>query len=262
MKDLLDLDRYPIDRADAPELSQLVVRCQTELREQGMFDLEGLVRPTVITRAAAEVGPLSETGSYTHTRRHNIYFQERVPNVAPDHPALRKFETTHHTLCADQLAGTIIHAIYEWTPLADFLARVLDKPRLYLMSDKLARVNVMRYATGQTLNWHFDRSAYTTTLLIQAADRGGEFEYRSNLRSDADPNYEGVARLLGGEDPSTRIRPLQAGTLNVFAGRNTAHRVTPVRGRIDRLVAVFSYYDRPDVNFSDAERVGFYGRAA
>jgi hypothetical protein len=53
---------------------------------------------------------------------------------------------------------------------------------------------------------------------------------------------------------------LEPGTLNVFLGENTAHRTTPVAGAKERLIAVFSYYDKPDVEFSDAERIGFYGR--
>ena len=105
-------------------------------------------------------------------------------------------------------------------------------------------------------------SVFTTTLLIQAPAEGGEFEYRSDLRSDADPNYDGVAKLLAGQDPAIRVNPLAAGTLNVFAGKNTLHRVSTVRGDRSRLIAVFSYYERPDVVFSDAERVGFYGRAS
>ena len=50
------------------------------------------------------------------------------------------------------------------------------------------------------------------------------------------------------------------GTLNVFKGKNTAHRVSPVEGDRPRIIAVFSYYETPDVCFSDAERLGFYGR--
>ena len=89
-----------------------------------------------------------------------------------------------------------------------------------------------------------------------------EFEYRRDLRSETDPNYEGVARLVQGQDPGIQVRPLAPGTLNVFRGRNTAHRVTPVRGPRERVIAVFSYYDRPGVMFTPEERVGFYGRAA
>ena len=69
------------------------------------------------------------------------------------------------------------------------------------MPDPLARVNVMSYREGEALNWHFDRSEFTTTLLLQAPKAGGAFEYRSDLRTDTDPNYAGVARLLSGQDP-------------------------------------------------------------
>ena len=262
MRDLLDLDRYPIDRLDAPQGARLVERCKADLALQGMFNLEGFVRPAAIDQAVSALEPLIDTESYRHARRHNIYFKSVIPSLAADHPALQQFETVNYTLCADQLAGTVVDRIYEWTPLATFLARVMDKPRLFLMSDPLARVNVLAYKPGEALNWHFDRSQFTTTLLIRAAESGGEFEFRSGLRSDAEPNYDGVARLLQGADPQVSVQPLAAGTLNVFAGRNTAHRVTPVLGNKCRMVAVFSYYDKPGVAFSGAERLGFYGRVA
>jgi hypothetical protein len=53
---------------------------------------------------------------------------------------------------------------------------------------------------------------------------------------------------------------MTAGTLNVFAGRNTAHRVTTVKSAVSRLIAVFSYYDTQGVSLSSDERLGFYGR--
>ncbi len=75
------------------------------------------------------------------------------------------------------------------------------------------------------------------------------------------PNYDGVADLVAGRRTPTRLQ-LEPGTLNVFKGKNTAHRVTSVGGDQDRVIAVFSYFDRPDVMFSDEERIGFYGRAS
>ena len=53
---------------------------------------------------------------------------------------------------------------------------------------------------------------------------------------------------------------LTPGTLNVFMGRNTAHRVTPVEGGRERIVAVFSYFEKPAVVFGADEQLGFYGR--
>ena len=50
--------------------------------------------------------------------------------------------------------------------------------------------------------------------------------------------------------------------MNIFRGKNTAHRVTPVEGDTARVIAVFSYYDRPGVRFTAEEQIGFYGRAS
>ena len=259
MQDLLDLDRYPIDQGDAT--AELAERCRRDLANTGMFNLDGFVRPAAIQQAVEEIAPLTANAAFTHQRSHNVYFLKEVPGLHQDHPALTRFQTINHTLCGDQLTGSIIERIYEWPPFVDFVARVLEIRRLYLMDDALARLNILEYRPGEALNWHFDRSRYTTTLLIRAAEEGGVFQYRSNLRSDDEPNYEGVGKLLQGEDPAIRVNPLAAGTLNIFAGKNTLHRVSTVRGACSRLVAVFSYYDRPGVTFSEKERLGFYGRS-
>jgi len=225
-----------------------------------MFNLHGFMRPRIAGSVVAELMPRFETESFLHERHHNIWFTQGA-GLPADHPALQRFRTSNRTLCADQIEGSALLRLYEWPEFATFLAATMDKPAPHVMQDLLARVNVMSYSAGQELNWHFDRSEFTTTLLLQAPVRGGEFEYRTGLRGDDDPNLEGVARLLHGTDPETRITELKPGTLNVFQGRNTAHRVTAVSGSRQRVIAVFSYFDRPGVVFSRSERVGFYGRA-
>jgi len=262
MHDILDLDRYPLDRLDSPEARALVARCQADLAADGMFNLDGLLKPGALAGAVAEVKPVLDSASFTHRRSHNIYFRKDLPGLAPDHPALRLCETVNHTICADQIPGSALMRLYQWPPFAAFLAAVMEKPALHTMADPLARMNVMAYRDGEALNWHFDRSEFTTTLLLQAPESGGDFEYRTDLRSEGDPNYGGVARLLEGRDPAVETLHLAPGTLNVFRGKNTAHRVTPVAGGRERIIAVFSYYDRPGVQFSAEERIGFYGRAA
>ncbi|MEM8841194.1 MAG: 2OG-Fe(II) oxygenase [Pseudomonadota bacterium] len=260
MKRLIDLDRFPLDRLQSAQGRALIARCKGDLAREGMFNLEGLVPATAVAEAVRELAPVLATEAYTHSRRHNIYFKREIAGLDPDHPALAEFETVNHTICADQMPGTVVMAIYEFEPLAAFLAAVMEKPSLYLMADPLARANVMQYQSGEALNWHFDRSEFTTTLLLQAPDQGGAFQYARELRSEHDPNYEGVADLLRGELPVEEIT-LAPGTLNVFRGKNTAHRVTPVAGDATRIIAVFSYYETPGVMFSQAERLGFYGRA-
>jgi hypothetical protein len=261
MPALLDLERYPLDRPHSGSCRALVRRCRDALVRDGLFNLSGFVKASHLPGVLDVLRPRIAREAFTHRREHNIYFRASVDGLPAEHGALRRFSTTNHTLCGDQVEGTGLLDLHRWAPFADFLARVMGKERLFPMEDPLACVNVMAYRDGEALNWHFDRSEFTTTLLLQAPERGGEFEYAKDLRDDDDPNYEGVARLLAGEMPTT-VMPLEAGTLNVFRGKNTAHRVTTVGGASDRIIAVFSYYDRPSVRFSPEEQRGFYGRVA
>jgi hypothetical protein len=260
MQLILDLERYPLNRPGSPEWLALVDRCKADLVRDGMYNLDDLVLPDALGRCLDEVKPVINTLSFTHTREHNIYFMKAVPGLADDHPALAKTKTINHTVCADQIPQSIVMHIYEWAPLIVFLSATMEKPALYPMRDWLARANVMAYRDGEALNWHFDRSEFTTTLLLQAPNKGGEFVYRSDLRNADDPNYDGVAKLLRGEDPNVKSMNVSPGTLNVFRGRNTAHKVNTVQGPRDRIIAVFTYYEKPGVMFTREEQIGFYGR--
>ncbi len=261
MHRIIDLETYPIDRPDSPDYAALVDRCRATLAAEGMFDLPGFLRPEA-TRAAAEAAaPAMARDSFRHARWHNIYFRDQVDGLAEDHPALKKVETVNHTLCADQLAGNPVLALYDWPAFAAFLAATMSKPALYTMDDAMARVNVQASHAGEALNWHFDRSEFTTTILLQASDEGGELEYRKDLRSPDAPNFAGVAAVLQNADPEVRKVRLKEGALNVFRGVDTLHRVVPVRGERPRMVAIFAFFDRPGVAMTTKDQMGFYGRA-
>ena len=259
MHELINLERYPLHDLESKAGQDLVARCIRDLDERGMFTLQGFMRRAVIDDILPELLQKFASESFTHAREHNIYFDDEITDVAADHPALERVETINHTLCGDQLAEPL-RQIYLWPGMTDFLARVMQKPALYPMDDPLACANVMAYYEGEGLNWHFDRSEFTTTLLLQSPRQGGEFQYRHALRGAGDPNYEGIARLLRGEDSQVSTLRLGAGDLNVFKGVDTAHRVTPPRGERARVVTVFTYYETPGRYFSDEENLGFYGR--
>jgi hypothetical protein len=261
VRDILDLERYPLDKPGSAPWLKLVEKCQSDLAKDGMFNLENFVRPEALAKAVDELKPIIDTLAFVHKRRHNIYFKKEIPGLAANHPALTMTETINHTVCYDQIPNSIPAWIYEWPPFIVFLAAVMNKDALFPMRDSLARLNVMAYRDGEQLNWHFDRSEFTTTLLLQAPEQGGDFVYRSDLRSDTDQNYDGVAKLLHGKDEVVKSLKLLAGTLNVFRGKNTAHKVSTIKGSRERIIAVFSYFDRPGVAFSKEDQIGFYGRS-
>lgn len=262
MDHLIDLERYPLHAPESDAYRDLVDHCRATLAEKGMYELEGFMHDHVVKQAAEAVKPKMATEAFRHARSHNIYFKDNVEGLAEDHPALQKVETINHTLCADQLGDNPVIQLYEWAPFADFLAATMDKPKLYPMVDPIGRVNVQASYDGEALNWHFDRSEFTTTMLLQAPEEGGELEYRSELRTAEEPNYDGVAAVIRGEDPAVEKVRLNPGALNIFRGVNTMHRVVPVKGPVERLVTIFTFYERPGVSLTPKEQMGFYGRTA
>lgn len=258
---IVDVGAYPLGDAEGDRVQALVAQKRRELDEKGTFGLEGFLRPEAVAAGVAELEPLVRQGSFHHAKTHNVYFTDDDPPPLRARGASPRLTSSQHTLTGDQLAGTVIRRVYEWDPLRDFLAAVMNKPHLFRMADPLACVNVMGYGSGDQIGWHFDRAEFTVTLLFQEAAAGGTFEYRHNLRSEDDPNYSGVARLLADRDSEVRSLALKPGTLNVFAGYRSVHRVTSVAGDRRRIMAVLSYMEEPDVQFSRTDRLRFYGRA-
>lgn len=258
---IIDLQRYPINRLNSEDGQKLVNQCQHDIEETGLFNLRGFLLPDAIKQAVDNSADELANHSFTHQRKHNIYFLPEIKGLSADHPALKQFETVNHTVCSDRILDNVLIELYEWKAFAAFLAAVMEIEELHPMDDELSRLNVMGYTDGEALNWHFDRSEFTTTLLLQAPGKGGEFEYKTGLRTDTDPNYEGIGEFLAGAQDDVITVPLEAGTLNVFRGKNTLHRVSPVVGDKGRVISVFSYYEKPGVKFSAEEQIGFYGRS-
>ena len=81
IEELLDLERYPLDRIDSAEGRRLLASCVADLASDGMFNLVGLVRQPVLARIIAELRPVIDTAAFTHKRLHNIYFKKSIDGL-------------------------------------------------------------------------------------------------------------------------------------------------------------------------------------
>jgi hypothetical protein len=70
-----------------------------------------------------------------------------------------------------------------------------------------------------------------------------------------------VKRVLDGDHERVVTLPMKPGTLLIFAGRYSLHRVTPIKGDTPRLVALFGYDTKPGTMSSELLKVVRYGRA-
>ena len=91
--------------------------------------------------------------------------------------------------------------------------------------------------------------------------RPGSFEFVRDVRNAVrgDMNYRLSQSILDGEIPPEKLS-LCAGSLVLFRGRNSIHRVTPARGSQPRMLVVLAYNTEPGIALSESARMTFYGR--
>jgi catechol 2,3-dioxygenase-like lactoylglutathione lyase family enzyme len=155
-----------------------------------------------------------------------------------------------------------VRRLYEDEETLRFVAGVLGLEELYRLDDPLAALGHAYMEPGDTLAWHFDRSEFAVTLMLQTAERGGAFQYVPNVRSEADERPELVAAVL--EERSDQVVSLhpQPGTLTLFRGRRSLHRVSPVEGGRVRVNAVLAYGHEPGMRLNELTQRLFYGTVA
>jgi hypothetical protein len=257
---LLDLERYPILDQAAPAAQTFIARCRAEFQAVGACHLPGLIRAAAAAAMCAEVRAILPEGFYSDVQ-HNIYFKPDDTTLPEDHPARHKERTAKITVPYDQIPRQSgIARLYAWRPLRQFVAAVLGREELHLNADPLAALNLFSYETGGEIGWHYDRADFVTTLLLQPCEAGGVYEYVPNLRTDTDENYGRLGRVLAGADEGVVRLPGEAGSLTLFSGHYSLHRVTPVIGATPRVIAVLSYEKEPGVMFNAYARKLFYGR--
>jgi hypothetical protein len=184
-----------------------------------------------------------------------------VAHVAEDDPRRRRFRTRMGGIGYDLLPpGSPTRALYEWPALTRFIAALTGEAELHTCADPLASCVISVLEPGGRHAWHYDQNDFVVSLLLQSAERGGEFEYAPNIRSEEDENYDGVRRMLDGDPGLRKTGAIAPGCLALFRGRRSLHHVTEVEGARPRLIALFSYDKKPGMMFRPEVHLRALGR--
>jgi hypothetical protein len=140
-----------------------------------------------------------------------------------------------------------------------FIQDCFQEDAFYRYADPLADVIVNMAVEGNGFPWHFDTNNFTVTLAIQNADDGGAFEYAPGIRKGSE-NFSEVGRVLDGTSDLIKVLELEPGDLQLFRGRYSLHRVSPLVGPTPLYVAIFSYVEQPDMVGSPVRTEQLYGR--
>jgi hypothetical protein len=257
--DFVDLELYPIDQP-GPARQAVVESARAAIEADGCAVLKGFVRSERLPELVAECDRVADRGHRNYNRT-NPYFTVDRPDLPTGHPLRRFFDRSNAFVPADNFGhDSALRAIYEWPAFAPFIQEALGEQKFFRYADPLADVIVNLADEGNGFPWHFDTNNYTVTLAIQNAESGGDFEYSPYLRSPTDENYAGVEAVLDGDSSLVRTLRLHPGDLQIFKGRYSLHRVTPLAGPRSRYVAIFSYVQEPAMVGSPERTQQLYGR--
>ncbi len=259
-----DLVTAPLDTARHPLTdSAYQAACRERLDNDGALVLAGLVPAPVIDEIVAEAAPRIDEAFFADST-HNVYLTDSDPTLADDHAFNRQVVSSKGLIADDQVpSDSPLRTIYADSGLRRFLCAVLSIEAIHAYNDPLSSINVHFAPRGRELGWHFDNSSFAVTLLLQAPQAGGIFEYVPAARASGrgEQGYETVDAVLDGLHP-VEILTFASGDLVLFRGCDALHRVTPTIGDITRMLVVFAFNDEPGVRLSDSALATFYGRDA
>jgi hypothetical protein len=258
--DLVDLARYPLaDLAGATGRS-VVADGRAQLAAGGAAELPGFIDP-------GGVATLVEDADRLASRAHHSggtgtpYLEFPDFDLPENHPRLRFAPYAVAAVGYDVIPRTSpLRRLYEWDPMLELIAAILDRGPLYRYGDPFGALNLSAMGTGDQLQWHFDQTDFVVSLAIQSADGGGDFEVVPGIRSADDECYPAVAAVLDGDATDVVTLPMTPGTLLIFEGRHSLHRVSPIEGPTLRHVGLLAYDTQPGTLGSDLLRMDRYGR--
>jgi hypothetical protein len=257
---LVDLNRFPLLTLDNPPALRQINTWQQQLRDDGVCVLERFVRDDALPSLIAEANELA-SAAFHSTVTGNAYLEPLDPTLPAGHPKLRTETTSLGVIAYDQFSDqSAIRRLYEWPILTELVRRILNLPQLFHYDCPLGALNLSVMKENDYLRWHFDQSDFVVSMPLQEAERGGRFEHVTSIRSSVDEQFARVSRLLDGDRTDVQTLEAPLGSLILFRGKHTIHRVTRIDGQRARLYLLLGYAESTGVRSSDYLKRIRYGR--
>jgi len=257
---LVDLERYPVFAVGSAPYRSVVGRAREQLATRGAAELSGFVSAAGVAALVADAESLASR-AHRSGGLGTAYLEVPDSSLPADHPRMTWGEYALGAVAYDLIpTSSPLRRLYEMPALTELVAAILDRGALYPYADPFGALNLAVMGNGDQLQWHFDQTDFVVSLAIQTAARGGDFEVAPRIRSADDEHYDDVAAVLGGDDASVVTLAMEPGTLLVFEGRHSLHRVSPITGDRLRHVGLLAYDTKPGTMGSELLRRARYGR--
>jgi hypothetical protein len=257
---LVDLERYPLH--DDTTFAPIADLCRAQLKASSFASLPGFLLPGAAEAMTKEVLDAIPR-AYRREQSFSAYEESTLEQYPTGHVRRRKHESRQFVVATDVLPNKgQLRTLYGDETLTRRIAQMLDEPALFQLADPVMACTSTVMYEGDTHGWHFDLNDFVVSILLQAPEAGGTFDFAPNIRGDGAENYPAVAAAIDGGSEGVRSIKVEAGTLLLFCGRRALHRVPPVGGKVPRVIALFSYDRKPDVRYSGEVYSRVVGRSA
>lgn len=243
----INSERY---RLDDPAL---IARANQQMRDEGVCVLPHFITSSAVQLMVDECDTLAPLAHRSAPKR-NPYLTQ----ASGDGTATTVLYDSLEVLAYDHFpTASTLRQLYESDELLEFIRSCLGVAKLYRYADPFGALNVSIMRDGDVLDWHFDMTDFVVSIALQSSSSGGDFENASRIR---DAGEHAIAELLAGDRTCVRVEPMSAGTLMLFNGRRSMHRVSPIVGEVPRYVALLAYDTKPGTDSTDELKLSRYGR--
>ena len=255
LEEIVNIEKHPINK------EEYVRYCNKQIQENSILIMNNFLNKDCLNELIDEALKLQDSAFYCSTN-HTILLNKQNKSLDYNDPTNIEVISDKGCVPHDLInKKSKLNLLYKSFLFKKFLKGVLNLNNLYPYKDTLSSINYNYYQKNQQLGWHFDNASFAITLMIQASDSGGEFEYVNKGR-DYNKNFIDKSFLKKILNSSIKPKKINAipGTLILFYGRNYLHRVTPVSSDKSRILVTLNYNEEQGIKLSENARLTFFGR--
>ena len=258
--DLVDLSKYPITDLQSTLAREVIAAAQHQISSIGAAELPGFVTVQGVAALVSDAESLAER-AHPSGGVGTAYLELPSDEFDRDHPRQNWMPYSVRAVGYDVIPRTSpLRQLYELDALTRFIEAIVDRGPIFHYADPCGALNLAVMGHGDQLQWHYDQTDFVVSLAIQDATQGGDFDVVPRIRSSSEENYDDVDRLFHGEHAGVLTLAMTPGTLLIFEGRNSIHRVSPIEGDVWRHVGLLAYDSKQTTVSSELLREIRYGR--
>lgn len=269
----INYSKYPINQFenDADGRYGSLLRDSIEqINESGFVSLPSFLLLDAVDALTSCILELEKDGvGFYATDSHNVFLDadEQSGVLSQLHPSRIQLNSSKHIINASDLLlakeAPNLDEIFMSQPVLNFISSVMET-KLYPSTDPFGKFYANIFREGDGLNYHFDRSEYSISLILQPSEEGGEFQFLPNSRTIVEGwdemivDIDDIAEAVAPHSLEIKRPKLAAGDLYLFRGQNSLHRVSEIQ-KGTRINIIVTYNTEPNVRLNKYTLRKFFG---